>query len=752
MSYKTKITELKEKLKNNEAEIVKLQNDSNNISSNIDEINKQNYELRKEMVGIYTEHLDKLEKNVNYLISKFSLDLTVLVDVSEEIKDITGEFSSLSDDANEILGYINQYKIDIENLNIDKVWQKIKKVRSDIKELKRLQIKNYNDKVQILNNKIADLKGMTNLSSEIQDIISQFPDGFSKCDVVIRQYNQNSYMKLLDYKGIDELFKKISEVEQKLGVSDEKEMLNNLTAKIENIENNVSELLGKEVLSMSDEEINEVVEEKNNIINDINNLEIAVNLVKNKLSEEEYNNLVNRINDNKEKVVAFNVSKKENDYDGMKKSVSDFSQEVNNYNNVVNGFIDVNVTDGIVSTILDKYQVFEKKSANIRNEIEESYKNQLLDDSQYNNLMSELDKVDNVIKNGQEEVKTFNVMKSDDLFGLLDGSIIGLEQAVVQLDERIDKLDKPIKRETRKVIDLIIKQLEKEYLELSRQVEYYKEKDESKYNENKERLENCQIRLDEINKKYRKKCPFLVRTVKSAKNFYKKHKKLVLIVAGLASIALLHATVGPVIIPAIMHGNLMLMNKIPALAPLFGGVNDLLGGAINASIVKQTVDGITFNAWQLANGAVINPSCASASLLKGLAISGVGSAALITPAVIGIKKLVQKMKEKELLKSIKNKFSAGKEKVKDKFVTIKEKIKDKKENISSEITKNGDNSKVRKGILKELKKTIIEYQISGLSVEEFCEVNGMSEDEKNMLIPLIKKYEEELANRKGAKK
>ena len=65
-----------------------------------------------------------------------------------------------------------------------------------------------------------------------------------------------------------------------------------------------------------------------------------------------------------------------------------------------------------------------------------------------------------------------------------------------------------------------------------------KDKDEQAYKSTKERLRDAKKKLETLGKQYRRKCPLQVRAVKSAKNFFKKYKKILLIIAGLAAFAI----------------------------------------------------------------------------------------------------------------------------------------------------------------------------------------------------------------------
>ena len=133
----------------------------------------------------------------------------------------------------------------------------------------------------------------------------------------------------------------------------------------------------------------------------------------------------------------------------------------------------------------------------------------------------------------------------------------------------------------------------------------------------------------------------------------KKHKKAILIAAGVTAVAL---TLQPYIIPAIMHANSVLWTSAPALRSFLHGCNLVLGKTIGASYVGST------GLWTAANGALINAGAAKASLLGALTVQATTIGLIGTSA----KKLVSKIKDK-----IKNK---------------KESIEPEKENLNSEPT------------------------------------------------------------------
>jgi len=311
--------------------------------------------------------------------------------------------------------------------------------------------------------------------------------------------------------------------------------------------------------------------------------------------------------------------------------------------------------------------------SNFKIKLEEAYEKKLLDENQYINLNKRLNdavgSLDN-IKSKIKDPKMYSLEKSSDIYDFLNGTIEGIEQTLEKLEKHLELLEKPIKdKKIRKDIDAIFKKMESEIKMLEKQLEMYKDTDEEKYNATKERLDNLKKRMSGLGKNYRRKCPLLVRSVKSAKHFFKKYKKQLLIIAGLVAFAMIAHSV---IIPAIMHGNIMTACYSPALRGPIKTINNLLGGLIGA-----TKDAKGF--WFLANGVSLNTYAATSSLLKGLAISGVGSAALVAPVIVAVKKLIEKINMAEL----KQKLMEGKERVvesaKKKMPELSEKVKKGKE-------------------------------------------------------------------------
>lgn len=346
--------------------------------------------------------------------------------------------------------------------------------------------------------------------------------------------------------------------------------------------------------------------------------------------------------------------------------------------------------------------------------------------------MTKVSEIRNTIDRARGKLKDPKMIRDVDVFAFLNGRIDGVEAALDNLETQVDALEKPVKdRNVRKQIDAIIKKLEDEIKDIDQQLEKYKDEDPVKYQATKERLNNVKDRLDKVSKKYRAKCPLLVRAVKSAKDFLKKHKKAALIIAGLAAIALVHATVGPMLIPAIMHGNAMIGTAAPSLAGYTDFTNNILGGLIGAT---KTAKG----GWLLANGVRIGANLSSTSLLKGLAISGVGTAALVTPIVVSIKKLVEKMKKSELKKKLEEENDKNAKKIER-----KKKEKDDKNKSDKKKTKRAD--KMAIDYLAKLFKQYSKLK-NEMSLDEFCEKNELSDEEKAILQYLESQSKENVEN------
>ena len=445
-----------------------------------------------------------------------------------------------------------------------------------------------------------------------------------------------------------------------------------------------------------------------------------------------------------QKTLKPQMTKEETEYDKMSKVVDIVGSDVNNFSFKVDalyGLVDYSLSELFNKESLSLISRFEE----IKIEVQKAYEEKVIDDNQYKSLNDRIVYIENKLNETQLKLKDTKMymLPKDAIFRFLNDSVLGLEQAIEALEKQLDLLEKPIKdKNVRKNIDSIFKKLELEIKQLEKQLEVQKETDLEKYNETKERLDNSKKKLDALGKKYRRKCPLLVRTVKSAKHFFKKYKKILLIIAGLVAFAMMAHSI---IIPAIMHGNIFLAKTVPALRGPLKVINNLLGGIIGSPI---NMDSLIFmsDATTFASSAV-----AIKTLLQGVAMSGFGSAALIAPIVIMIKKLSKKINKVELKQKLalgKSKFVDGKSKLVDGVKKKTEKRRNDKKNKKSD-------SLAKKEMRNSIKSIIEDYSKSGLTVEEYCKENnieGFLVDVLNMYDEEVKKNRKNLDNKKGGRK
>lgn len=674
---------------------------------------------------------ENLKKQIDKVKRTLVLDDAAELDVTEAIRGLDIEIRGLDEEANQIIADIDSFKLSTEEADFSMTPAEIKAIvkgfKDRLKDLKLHQLAKYNARVAATNTLIDELLNDDKIDSETKTMleglkISEIAEG------VVKDWRTSKYLSDIDYNRLVEVNKAVAEVRDKMGKgpgsgdgtgsdggtgTEDTDTLEQdiawIEERIEYIDSEIKDDMSKDDAERLKQDVLMIAERIVEF-----NVKLANN--KDKLSEEKYNEYLDRINDAQANLADLNarlyvVEKEESDFKILSEKLNTLNIEVTKFRDLIEALYGF-VSKDAVQVLENDLNTFDGRLDEIKKDIEESHKQGKLDENQYSQLMKKVEEIEKVLKAAHEKVKDPGMIMDADIFALLNQQIDGIEAALDKLEEQVDKLEKPIKdKATRKQIDAIIMKLEAEIELIGKHLEMYKDQDPEKYEATKERLDKVKERLDKISKNYRKKCPLLVRAVKSAKDFYKKHKKAVLIAAGLAAIALIHATVGPILIPAIMHGNIMIGATAPALRGFTGFVNNILGGMINASC---NVHGV----WSLASGAIINPSVASTSLLKGLAISGIGTTALVAPVVIAIKKLVQKMKNADL----KKKFTEGIEKG-------KEKAKKKKEEKEKKPKKRNTGKLVEE----EIAQLVRDYRKSGMSLEEFCEQEELTEEEKTIL-------------------
>lgn len=701
----------------------------------------------------FKKHVEKVNRKFDEIKAKFVLEDELDLGTNEIIKALNDDFLELIAEAKALISEIDEFKKYVSgytavefSLNYKEINKSLTTLKEKAKELKQHQIDKYNARVESVNKMLEELKATDGLSSEILDRINSLTS-LSVCDFSVRSWNELKYMNTLDYDSLIKLSISIMEIQKEIkDVKIRTATIIDLDSSIEWIEKRLNEIDNQIGSAKTFGDLKDLDRELAIVVARITEFEVKLNNSKKMLTEEQFKQYEDRLND--AQIYAAEINEKiknhtfENnvpvpsEYELFANKLKSLYGEVISFSNLIES-LHGRVLESAVDVLNMRVVNFEAGLEIIEKEIENKYKDGKLDENQYNELKKQVEEIKNILEKTRTKLKEPEMFKDVDIFAFLNGEIDGLEKSIDELEKTVDSLEKPIKdRATRKKIDLIIKRLEKDIKNIETQLEMYKDKNPEKYETAKVRLDNTKKKLNDVCKKYRVKCPLLVRAVKSAKKFFKKHKKIMLIIAGLAAFALLSHHV---IIPAIMHGNMMIGYSMPALNGFASFSTNVLGGMIGA---HQSSTG----AWYLANGIMINPTIVSTSLLKGLAISGIGQAALIAPVVVAIKKLTTKMNLPENMKKFGEAVKRTPGKIKDSTVGLvnkgvsavkgaPSKIKNSTVglvNKGAAVVKNKKSGSDRLKKMKFLDKLLTKYEsmMSELSFEEFCEKVNLSSEDK----------------------
>lgn len=142
--------------------------------------------------------------------------------------------------------------------------------------------------------------------------------------------------------------------------------------------------------------------------------------------------------------------------------------------------------------------------------------------------------------------------------------------------------------------------------------------------------------MDVLRVTYSNKCPLKIKAYKSATNFYRKYKKVPLVVAGLSSLAI---TMRSLLTIPLIAANEIMASALGKGGIVFKKINKIL---IYLSGVKEQ-DGVLV----MANGMKIDSSSVTSSLLKSVMTDGV-ELKTVLPVIDSIKKVSAKIKLKEM--------------------------------------------------------------------------------------------------------
>lgn len=631
-----------------------------NIEQQVITFNNEVESLKKE--------LDEIQKNI-----EFGNGILSNIEVGR-IDTVTNRLSKLNEESKSLILEMKNYRQIVDTVTFsvkpNEIVKKTDGLKKQLKNIKNLQIKKYNDKVSYLDEKIKKIKIEQTENSEIIELISKLSE-IIPSDIKITQWKQTNYNKLLDYELLEKTETMIKQVEDKL---------NKKTNKTEELDSSIKYIIAELKNAKSYEDLEDISKYLETFFANLENN-------KDNISKEEYDKYFEEYKKIQKEIVS--IKKKIHNETTYKNKYEEYSARIDEINDIIDNIqneIEVNKGSITNTWIEEKDKVITELSEEIDKLHEELEQNKdKLDDQQYKNLYNLLMGCEISLNNISIDVLHKDMTKDKNNYEILDGKTCDIDEMLSLLRKLVEKLDITAKdKESRKIIDNLIKKIQKEIDRIEKNLELRNDDEQDKYNDMVKKIEEKKNELKEISIKYHEKCPLKVKQIKSAKNFFKKYKKQTLIIAGLASFALL---CNHVIIPAIMCGNMMIWQTVPGLRPFIEFSNKILGGIIGA---KEPIK----NLWILKNGTAVNTPAATASLLKGLAISGVGNIALITPLLVSIKKLTKKMNAKK---------------------EANQKI------IDSGISPNT------------IERLYAQYIRSKIEFEEFCDEYGISDEEKKSL-------------------
>lgn len=653
----------------------------------------------------------------------------------EEIN-INNDINSLIVEVGDLKKYKDNLVLTEEELSL--VNNAFDKLKTNLVNLKNKHIHVYNEKVNLVNRRIDILTSKLNkdeLETDIVNLLSKL-DKIEECSVFIDgKWDQNEYLNTLEYDKLNNMNNYLEDICKELNIKlDDSFDLFDRSNYINNEINKISVALNGE---LSLPEINTLLKKCATLFERVVELDIERELLRTKLSKEmfsKYNEKANTFRDkitNNEKqllVKKSNLVKTSNEYamlsnelDQINEKYDVFEVKINEHNG--------EYTEEAISIMNNHLDNLSKDVLKVKDEIKEYNDKGILTKEQLDNIYKKV----TIIANKHETIKNKvnyepSLLNENDRGKSIYTFISKCENKIDDFRKKVSGVES-IKGEKRREFNKSLNEITKNVEHFEGLLNSCKELIPDKCDELEVRINDLRQKYDEICNEYDGKCSLCVKSVRSVKKLYKKHKKLGLISAGLSSLSLLTSSF--TLIPAIMHGNTVLANAMPGLKGMFDVFNRILGGAIGATFTSEGV-------WKLARGVVLSASVATTSLLKGLAMLTGGAVALLSPTfvpqmIMQIKKLVDKIKTSELKEKLSDSYHKGAQKV-------------------DEFKKQVNERRSEKQTSNEYDDLFLEYLYSKDSLDEFCKRKGISgtgkkllkiKEEKKLFIEKMNKEEEE---------
>lgn len=607
------------------------------------------------------------------------------------------------------------------------------RIKDMIANLKFLMINNYNARLdyirQVRDEALNEVSSDVELTARIRDI--NIPDNVNSNGI---NYRTNISKRVGTFVDSVAILNNISSIQQEYNEKvhklveekrQEEDRKNNIRLSIisdistfENIVNDFENGVKTSLL------MDEVRKEYIKISNFGRVAREKVNDAKNEgiLSETEWNNYYHKLVADDDKLFRIKNSipinmedihdKKITEYKKLKYDLYMLDGEILNYIDTVMGMFNDDNVD--LDMFIDDYMDVGKRLNAIRFDADNKYREKIIDKQLYDNLINYFSRCSGHFDELGSKIKKIDDKKIDETVvkePKIDPSknISALEEVIKHFEDlinndfwdawkrrRIEDLFKYYDNKVQEVYGMIDVNDGKS-AELIIRLDVLKAKLEQLHNhENIIKYQNTKIdnlRIPEINKNNFSE--FKVKAVKSAKDFYEKHKDAPLNVLGLIKLSFKH----PTIIPALVHG--MIVEKLPFRDKLIKMFPD-----------KFTKDG---DKVYMANGMEVNSKTAVSSMLKAIADSDVSNPKIVTNMVQGVRNVIGKAKKKA------------------------EKVS---KNVKAVFTNEESNE-----YSDYIRKLASQYLLTNMDLDEFCNENNISKEDKYNLGSFIdEKYYWDFAN------
>ena len=607
------------------------------------------------------------------------------------------------------------------------------RIKDMIANLKFLMINNYNARLdyirQVRDEALNEVSSDVELTARIRDI--NIPDNVNSNGI---NYRTNISKRVGTFIDSVAILNNISSIQQEYNEKvhklmeekrQEEDKKNNIRLSIisdistfENIVNDFENGVKTSLL------MDEVRKEYIKISNFGRAAREKVNDAKNKgiLSETEWNNYYHKLVADDDKLFRIKNSIPINEEDIHDKKITEYKKlkydlymldgEILNYIDTVMGMFNDDNVD--LDMFIDDYMDVGKRLNAIRFDADNKYREKIIDKQLYDNLINYFSRCSGHFDELGSKIKKIDDKKIDETVvkePKIDPSknISALEEVIKHFEDlinndfwdawkrrRIEDLFKYYDSKVQEVYGMIDVNDGKS-AELIIRLDVLKAKLEQLHNhENIIKYQNTKIdnlRISEINKNNFSE--FKVKAVKSAKDFYEKHKDVPLNVLGLIKLSFKH----PTIVPALVHG--MIVEKLPFRDKLIEMFPD-----------KFRKDG---DKVYMANGVEVNSKTAVSSMLKAIADSDVSNPKIVTNMIQGVRNVIGKAKKKA------------------------EKVS---KNVKAIFTNEESNE-----YSDYIRKLASQYLLTNMDLEEFCNENNISKEDKYNLESFIdKKYYWDFAN------